>query len=134
MPLVHERDDINRRVVVTVTGPYHAADVFAFLARQRDDGTWTYGLLYDARSMTGYPTIDDLRLFMKLHAGTDVERCPRGPLAVLSSDPNVYAMACMCAALGGTTRPVAVFRTLHEADSWLAAQIRVSVKAPELMP
>lgn len=127
VPLLHERDDVKRRVVVTATGPFHRAEVLDFLERQRGDGTWTYGLLFDTRDMTGQPTIEDLRLLMTLHPETDVEQPPRGPLALLSTDASLYAIACMCAALGGTKRKVEVFRDVNEADTWLAAQTRESL-------
>ena len=134
MPLLHERDDVKQRVVVTATGPFHGAEVLAFLARQRDDGTWTYALLYDTRGMTGHPTIEDLRLFMKLHAEADVEQRPRGPLALVSTGTTVYAMACMCAALGGTKREVEVFLHRDEAEKWLAAQVAEEPLSPALAP
>ena len=82
MPLLHRRDDIKRRVVVTATGPFQAAHVFDWLERQRNDGTWTYGVLFDTRGMTGHATFDDVRLFMKRLVDTDAEPRPRGPLAV----------------------------------------------------
>jgi hypothetical protein len=121
MPLLHERDDVKQRVVVTATGPFHGAEVLAFLAGQRGDGTWTYALLCDTRDMTGHPTIEDLRLFMKLHSENDVDQRPRGPLALVSTGMPIYAIACMCAALGGTKRQVEVFLDRDEADKWLAA-------------
>jgi hypothetical protein len=122
MPLVYERDDVKRRVVVTATGPFHGADLFAFLARQRDDGTWTYGLLFDTCSMAGHPTIEDVRVLMKLHADTDAGQLQRGPLALLATGANVYGMASMCAALGGTKRRVQVFSDRDEAVRWLAVE------------
>jgi hypothetical protein len=127
VPLLLERDDVQRRVVVTATGPFPTADVFDFLARQRDDGTWTYGLLYDVRGMTGHPTIEDLRVIMTLHADSAAEQQPRGPLAFLSTDPSLYAIACIGAALGGTKRRVELFRDRDEADRWLLAQTRESL-------
>jgi hypothetical protein len=123
MSLLLGRDDVKQRVVVTATGPFRGADVLAFLARQRDDGTWPYALLYDMRGMTGHPTLEDLRLFMKLHSEPDVEQRARGPLALVSTGATMYAMACMCAALGGTKREVEVFLDPDEADRWLAAKI-----------
>jgi hypothetical protein len=124
MPLLHRRDDVNRRVVVTATGPFQAAQVFDFMERQRDDGTWTYGVLYDTRGMTGHATIDDVRLVLKRRADTNAEPRRRGPLAVLWTAANVYAIASLCATLGGTQRTVEVFRDRTEADTWLAAQGR----------
>jgi hypothetical protein len=122
MSLEYERDDVKQRVVATENGPFQSADVFDFLQRQHDDGTWTYGLLFDSRGMTGHPTTEELRGFLTLERDTDSERQPRGPLALLSTDANLYATACMCAALGGTKRKVEVFRDRDEADAWLAAQ------------
>jgi hypothetical protein len=122
MCLVYERDDVKRRVLATETGPFQSADVFSFLQRQHDDGTWTYGVLFDTRGMTGQPTIEELRGFLTWRSETDSEQRPRGPLALLSTDASLYATACMCAALGGTTRNVEVFRDRDEADAWLAVQ------------
>jgi hypothetical protein len=77
MPIRYERDDASRRVVVTVEGPFAVADFLAVIERQRGDGSWTYGMLYDLRGMTGEPAIDDLRQFM-----SEAERTtqPRGPI------------------------------------------------------
>jgi len=134
MPLLHRRDDVNRRVVVTATGPFCSADMVDFLEGQRDDGTWTYDVLYDTRGMSGHPTIEDLRMFIKLHAEADAEQSPRGPLALLWTDANLYAIACLCAALGGTQRTVDVFRDRDEAVTWLAAQTREPLNSTHLAP
>jgi hypothetical protein len=122
MPYLYERDDVRRLVVVTVTGPFQGADVFDLFARQRGDGTWPYGLLYDTRGMTGYPSLNDLRQFMKQDAETHPDQRPRGPLAILATDATVYAVACVYAALGGSKRQVEVFRDRADADTWLAAK------------
>jgi hypothetical protein len=122
LPYLYERDDIRRRVVVTVTGAFQGADVFELFARQRGDGTWAYGLLYDTRGMTGHPSVDDLRQFMRQDAEKLVEQRARGPLAILATDATIYAVACVYAALGGSKRQVQVFRDRDEADTWLAAQ------------
>jgi hypothetical protein len=132
MPLLHRRDDTKRRVVVTATGPFQAAHVFDWLERQRNDGTWTYGVLFDTRGMTGHATFDDVRLVMNRLVDTDAEPRPRGPLAVLWTDANAYAIACLCATLGGARRTVEVFRDRTEADTWLAAQGREPVNSPHL--
>jgi hypothetical protein len=134
MSLVHQRDDVNRRVVVTATGPFDSADLVDFLEGQREDGTWTYGVLHDTRGMSGYPTIEDLRTFITLHTEADPRQTPRGALALLWTDANVYAIACVSAALGGTQRPVEVFRDRDEAVTWLAAQAREQSTSTDLSP
>ena len=46
------------------------------------------------------------------------ESRPRGPVAILTSDPAVYALACTYAALGRSTMTIEVFRDWTEADAW----------------
>jgi hypothetical protein len=122
MPLRYERDDVRRRVVVTVTGSFEGADLVELLDRQTDDGTWTYGFLYDARGMTAPPTINELKFVLERYTTTVAEQGHRGPLALLTTDGVLYKMACTYAALRGTVRPVEVFRDRDEADRWLAQQ------------
>ena len=101
-------------VVVTVSGPFQAAEVIAILERQREDGTWTYGTLLDTRAMHGRPTIADMREFMKLDARTHADLGPRGPLALLATDSAMYAAACVYAAIGRARRTVEAFRDYAE--------------------
>jgi hypothetical protein len=46
----------------------------------------------------------------------------RGPVALLITDPVLYASACTYAALGRSKMRVSVFRELEEADLWLSAE------------
>ena len=56
--------DARRRVVITVQGPFEAADFLAVIGRWRGEDVGAYGMLYDPRGMTGEPSIADLRQFM----------------------------------------------------------------------
>jgi hypothetical protein len=47
MPIVYERDDSRRLIVVTVTEPYTAADVMNTVDRQATEDAWDYAMLYD---------------------------------------------------------------------------------------
>ena len=122
MPLLHRRDDIKRRVVVTATGPFQAAHVIDCLERQRDDGTWTYGVLFDTRGMTGHATIDDVRLVMKRLAtpmrsrGHAVLWQCCGPTRTCTP-----SRACVPRSAAHSER-LKCFATVTEADTWLAAQ------------
>ena len=122
MPFLYERDDVKRRVIVTWTGAFQAADVIDLLRRQREDGTWTYGLLLDTLVMTGHPNVGELRQFVKLESETDSQQRARGPLAFVATDPKVYLAACTYAMLGPSTRKIEVFRNRDEADLWLTAE------------
>jgi hypothetical protein len=118
IPIRYELDDVHRRVTVTVKGPLQPDDMRGILARQWADLTWTYGMLYDLRGMTGEVTVTDLRQLMGEPDRQDEGL--RGPVALLVTDQAVYRRLCTCAALGrSTTLTIAVFRDRSEAERWL---------------
>jgi hypothetical protein len=118
MQIRYERDDTRRRVMVTFQGGYEADEILALFERHRVEDDWSYGRLYDARHLTGTPTIEDLRRFLSL----DTEHRPHGPEAILTDDPMLYSVACMYAALGRSALSIQVFRDSGEAEKWLGVQ------------
>ena len=123
MPIQYERDDIRRRIVITFPGEYEAADGMAAIEQHHAEGVWTYGVLYDLRSLKGSPNVADLKGYMERDSQPPVgERRARGPVAILTADPIVYGLACTYAALGRSTMAIQVFRDWTEADHWLVAQ------------
>ena len=122
MPIRYERDDAHRRVVVIVQGTIEADDTFEVIERQRRGATWSYGVLYDLRLMTGRLTFAELRPIL---GGSSQRRAvARGPIAILATDPPVYDTACSYAALGRSTLTIEVFRDLDEAEAWLTTHAR----------
>ena len=122
MPIHYERDEVRRRVVVTVEGLFETDDMFAIMARQRAEHTWTYGILYDLRGMTGEPTVTDLRQILSEAAELRQGEGPRGPVALLATAIALYGRLCTYAALGrSTTLSIEVFRDRSEAEQWLTA-------------
>jgi hypothetical protein len=119
MPIRYERDDRHRRVVVTVQGTIEPADALAIIERQQLDETWSYGLFYDLRLMTGRLTLAELRPI--LSQASQRRSVKRGPVAILATDPSVYNMACSYKALGRSTLTIEVFRDRAEAEQWLTA-------------
>ena len=123
MPIHYELDDVHRRVLVTVQGSFQVDDILAIMARQRAEQTWTYGILYDLRDMTGEPTIAELRELMSEASRRHLGQAPRGPVALLATDPTLYDRLCTYSALGRSTAlTIAVFRDRAEAEQWLTAQ------------
>ena len=53
---------------------------------------------------------------------------PRGPVALLATDPVIYGRACTYAALTRSTLTVEVFRDLDKAEEWLTAQAKAREK------
>ena len=119
MPIHYELDDLRRRVVVTIQGPFAPSDFLTIIERRRADNTGAYGILYDLRGMTGEPTIADLQQFMNAAAQTTR---PRGPIALLA-EPAHYIRACTYADMGRSTALVIeAFYDPDEAERWLTAQ------------
>jgi len=118
MQIQYERDNVQRRVTVTIRGGYDASEILALLERHRVEDDWSYARLYDVRNLTGRPTVEDLRQFMKL----DKQHRPHGPEAILTSNPILYGLACTYAALAQSALKIEVFRDTDEAAQWLAAQ------------
>ena len=125
MPFDYERDDDKRRVVITFWGVFQASDGFAAIQRHRAEDAWTYGVLYDLRELKGHPSLADLRQFMTEDAPSPAaEKGPRGPVAFVATDPELYRKACSYAELGRGKVTIEVFRVREEADRWLAAHSR----------
>lgn len=118
MQIQYERDNARHRVTVTLRGAYQASEVLALLERHGAEDDWTYGRLYDARDLRGKPTVDDLRQFI----GLDTQHQPHGPEAILTTNPILYSLACLYAALGRSTLKIGVFRDSDEAGQWLSDQ------------
>jgi hypothetical protein len=119
MPIRYELDDLKRRVVVTVEGPFGPEDLRAVIERRRTDNSGAYGILYDLRDMTGEPAIADLQQFMSAAART---ARPRGPIALLA-EPAHYTRACTYADMGRSTGlMIEAFYDPDEAEHWLTAQ------------
>ncbi len=118
MQIEYERDNVRRRVTVTLRGGYEVSEILALLERHRVEDDWSYARLYDVRYLTGRPTVEDLRQFMNI----DKQHRPHWPEAILTSSPILYGLACTYAALARSALRIEVFRDTDEAAQWLAAQ------------
>jgi len=107
-------------VVITIQGTVRAGGFPGGHRGWRGEDVGAYGMLYDLRNMTGEPSVADLREFMSEAAQTIR---PRGPLAILATDPVTCGRACMYATLGRGTLTVEVFRDLDKAEEWLTAHV-----------
>jgi hypothetical protein len=121
MPIQYERDDDARRIVITAIGEVTFDEVLAVLDRQVGDGAWSYSVLYDARAGVNEPPLEDVRRLV-LHVGRlTTERGPRGPVALVTSNPRMFKMGRAYGDLGELTAlNFQVFKTVEEAEQWLA--------------
>jgi hypothetical protein len=123
MPISYERDDAVRRITAIWEGNYRTEDVIEIFERLRREGAWSYGTLYDVRGLTGHPSVSDLRRILEVAKQPAPDGQSAGPIAVVVTQPVLYAMACAYAALGHPGL-FAVFRDRAEADAWLATNTR----------
>jgi hypothetical protein len=121
MPIGYERDDVHRQIRATGHGRFRVEDVLAIFARMRAEDVWSYAVLYDLRQMTGNPSIGDVRRILKTASAPTSDGQRPGPIAVVNSDAQLYAKACLYAAMRPPS-PFEAFRDLPEAEAWLARQ------------
>jgi len=116
----YERDDPRRRIVIMSTGKVTSDEVLASLDRQAKEGAWSYSVLYDARAGRSVPTIDEVRRLV-LHVGELTCRYgPRGPVALVTTDPQLSRIGHAYANLGELTAlDVRVFTDVEDAEQWL---------------
>jgi hypothetical protein len=116
----YQRDDINRRVVVTLSGPYSREKALHVLELLRIENVGSYGILYDLVDLYGGPTTEDLNAFIDLEFA--LLGNPRGRIAVLAFDSAIYAASCTYAAMGYGRLQIEVFRDRAEAKDWLCSE------------
>lgn len=121
VPLYYECDPARRRITVTSMGAVDLSDVLRVIDRQAADGAWSYGLLYDVRMGYDPPSEDDVRR-MIMHVGNvTTKRGPRGPVAFVVADAQLFKMGSWYASLGNLTAlTVRVFTNLEDAEQWLS--------------
>jgi hypothetical protein len=115
-----ERNDLRRRVTVTLSGGFRIDEALAILDRCRHEDVGRYSILYNAQGLTTVPTVADARQYLTAEMsvlGTD----SRGPIAIVVSDPTTYNVACSYAALGRGRLNVEVFRDRGDAEAWLTS-------------
>jgi hypothetical protein len=126
MPITYERDDGRRRITVTLAGVVTLEELLAIVDRQASEGTWSYGMFYDARHVTkeraGTP--DEVRRVIHHVSARTADHGPRGPVAIVTDSPADYAMLRSYSTLSARESiAVEVFRDPGDAERWLAKQM-----------
>jgi hypothetical protein len=120
VPIHYERDDTRRRILIMTTGEVTSEEVRDTLERQAKDGAWSYSVLYDTRAGRNVPTIEDIRRLVLFVGQLTCRYGPRGPVAMVSGDPQLSRMARAYSNLGElTSLDVKVFTDVDAAERWL---------------
>jgi hypothetical protein len=120
--LTYERDDLRRRIRVTLEGRFDVDAIAATFDRQASEGTWHYSRLYDLRGVRETPTTEQIRALLSQVRERIRLHGPRGPVAVVTEHPALYGMVRMYMSLGENDGTVEVFHNVADADGWLKAR------------
>jgi hypothetical protein len=123
MSIHYVRDDLRRRINITLTSPVTVAELFESLARQFADNTWRYGVLADARLMSRALEVDEIRVLVSRVRAFVAAHGPRGPVAFVARQSQVISAGQLYRLLGGEPDSLEVFWDLPEAQRWLDEQM-----------
>ena len=123
MPLNYACDRSKRRITVVSVGAVTREETIAVIDRQAAEGAWSFGVLYDTQQGTSVPTGEDIHR-MVLHVGRlTTKHGPRGPVALVVRDPQLFVMGSKYSSLGDLTAlNVKVCTSIEEADHWLDSE------------
>src|SRR5688500_3392550 len=98
MPIMYQRDDQRRLIIVTVTEPCSVDDISSAIDRYAGEGMSEYALLYDLRAMTDASTEANLQQIAERLKAPGGE-CG-GPMGIaIRAKPALFLMGMMCAKL-----------------------------------
>jgi hypothetical protein len=120
-------DHARQRLSIIARDPAGVAEVLDWLARQAADGAWAYASLDDLRPITLNPTTADVQRILDQVTTLSATHGRRGPVAVVATDPALFGMARVYAALSDMAAgEIGVFYEIARAEQWLAERTRVT--------
>ena len=126
--IVYQRDDRRRRINVTLVGGVSVEDLLAIVDRQAAEGTWQYGVWYDARRVTKSVdgTAAEARRVLEHVLNVCATHGARGPVAIVTDRPADYAIARTYSNIGIAANVIVeVFRDPGDAERWLSSLVPV---------
>jgi hypothetical protein len=117
--VTYARDDERRRIRVAVADSVTLPELIAIVDRQASEGTWTYGILYDVRSLADPPSLDDMQAMLAHVRQLANEHGPRGPVAIAARSADTVGTALMYAHRAGNDLRLEVFWDTEDAERWL---------------
>jgi hypothetical protein len=127
MPISYERRDAQGLVVLTFEGEFASNEIAEVMRRHDAESAWELAMLWDLRQMTGHPTTDDLWSFSRAYAHDPQEPSRRrGPVAVVTTDIEMYRRACLYVVMARPRLDIDVFQSMDDAEQWLVNRLAAS--------
>ena len=131
MPIYLEISPLHRLVTIVARGTVSGPEVRGSAQKLADAKVRRFAKIVEIASAAFEFTPDDIAGLASVLRGTDSD--PRGPVAfVVGSRESPFAKS--FAAHTASEGPVELFRTLHEARSWIARQLAAPAKKKPLPP
>jgi len=110
------------QVLVVVSGDASVREMLDFIVESRGGGLRRCAFLFDVSAATISASGDEMRQ-LAMYAARESRQEPMGPVAIISTDPETFGMGRMYQAysVAEGRRNVGVFRSVSEAQTWLAA-------------
>jgi len=117
--------DAERRIVrVTTRDVITADDLVAVIDRQREEGSWSFGVLYDMRRLEGPMSKEDTMTVANHVRQSVSEHGPRGPVALVTRKSNLVGAGLVYAHDIKRSAEIEVFWDVREAEEWLAKRLQ----------
>jgi hypothetical protein len=109
------------QVLVVVTGEVSVREMLEFIEESRSGGLRRCAFLFDVSAAAIGASGDEVRQ-LAMYAARQGRQAPMGPVAFISTDPATFGMSRMYQAysVAEGRRNVGVFRSMAEAQTWLA--------------
>jgi hypothetical protein len=123
MPLVYRRDDLQRRVSLSIEGQVPLSDLIRAVEQFFENGVWTFRTLIDRRSATPFCANDTLRLSDAVRQFARRFGRP-GRIAILVQTQADFGQARLLSLLVGDAGvEMDVFTDRRRAERWLDESI-----------
>lgn len=120
MPITYRIDDENKLVHAEGSGVLKSKDLRIYLDEKISASFNRYAQLFDLTAMTTEMSTKEMYDLVTLRRSLS-STMPPAPVAFAIADDNLYGMFRILQSMTETLRPIGVFRTLHEAQTWLTA-------------
>ena len=110
------------QILVVVAGETSMQEMMKFIGENRAGEKRHYAFLFDVSAATVTLSGDEMHQ-LAAYAAAEARKGPIGPLAFISTNPAVFGMGRMFQSYSDAEgrRNVGVFRTLDDAQAWLAS-------------
>ena len=110
------------QVLVVVSGEASVREMLDFIVESRGGALRRCAFIFDVSAATVSASGDEVRQ-LAMYAARQGRQEPMGPVAFISTDPAMFGMGRMFQAysVAEGRRNVGVFRSMSEAQTWLAA-------------